>query len=371
MDSRTFSELRILWLNWRDIKNPDAGGAEVLLDEIMSRLADIGYKNTLFTAKFRNCQNRENLDNVEIFRDGGKYSVYDKATRFYQLNAGKYDLIIDSINTKPFLTPKFVTKKPIIALFYQLAREFWFYETRFPINFIGYYFLEMRWLKYYRNIPTVTISNSSKDDLSRAGFKKIFMIPMGLNVTPLDYLPEKEKIPTIIFVGRLKKAKRPDHALQAFSIIKKSIPSAIMWIVGDGYMRKELEKMNIKDVIFYGRVSNELKYSLLSKAHLSLVPGVREGWGLVVTESNSMGTPAVAYNVPGLRDSVIDGQTGILAQENSPRSLANSAVLLLQDKNLLNQYSTKALVYSKSFSWVNTANEFDKIIRDVISKEPR
>ena len=205
-------------------------------------------------------------------------------------------------------------------------------------------------------------------NLSEAGFKKIFILKVGLNVTPLSSIPEKENVPTTIFVGRLKKAKRPEHALKAFSIIKERIPESKMWVVGDGYMRKKLEKLNVQDVTFFGRVSNEIKFNLLRRAHLSLVPGVREGWGLVVTESNSMGTPAIAYNVSGLRDSVIDGQTGILTKENSPQSLADSALLLLENRDLLKQFNSNALAFSQTFSWTNTSNEFDRIIKEVISK---
>ena len=75
-----------------------------------------------------------------------------------------------------------------------------------------------------------------------------------------------------------------------------------MWVIGNGYLYRELKKLNIKDVFFYGYIKNELKFEMLGKAHIILIPAVREGWGLVVTESNAMGTPAVAYNVPGLRD---------------------------------------------------------------------
>lgn len=357
--------LRILWLNWRDIKNPDSGGAEVLIHQIMKGLKNKGYENTLFTSRYPDCQNFEIIDDTKIIRNGGKYTVYEKARHYFLANSEKYDLIVDSINTKPFLTPKYVAKKHIIALFYQLAKEFWFYETRFPVNLIGYYFLENRWLSHYRNIPTVTISNSSRCDLVKAGFKKIFNIRVGLSVKPISYLAQKESAPTFIFIGRLKKAKRPDHALKAFSIIKEDIPEARMWVVGDGYMKKNLENLDLKDVVFYGRVSNEMKYNLLQKAHLSLVPGVREGWGLVVTESNSMGTPAVAYNVPGLRDSIIDGQTGILTRESSPQSLAQSAIFLLKNGHLLNQISNNALNFSRSFNWNSTADEFDRIIKDV------
>ena len=118
-----------------------------------------------------------------------------------------------------------------------------------------------------------------------------------------------------------------------------------MWVVGDGYLRKELQRMNVKDVTFFGRVKDELKYNLLSKAHLILVPAVLEGWGLVVTESNAMGTPAGTYNVAGLRDSIIDGKTGILVKNKSPESLADSAICLLKDKDRLGKLDFNALSF--------------------------
>jgi glycosyltransferase involved in cell wall biosynthesis len=110
-------------------------------------------------------------------------------------------------------------------------------------------------------------------------------------------------------------------------------------------------------------VKEELKYRLLSRAHLLLVPGVREGWGLVVTEANAMGTPAVAYNIHGLKDSVRDGHTGVLVKEKTPQSLARFAISLLQDRDTLSKLSFNALTFSKEFSWDNTADEFDRIIQ--------
>jgi glycosyltransferase involved in cell wall biosynthesis len=358
--------LRVLWFNWRDIKNPNAGGAEVFTHQVMYRLAQKGHELTLFSAQFPRGLKRESIDGVEIIRDGGRYMVYNKAKKYYNKYGHTYDLVIDEINTRPFLTPKFVKDKPILAIFHQLAREFWFYETHFPLNYIGFYYLEEKWLSYYKNISTATISNSSKEDLEAIGFRKIFIVPMGLDVPPLIELSQKEFSPTVVFIGRLKKAKLPHHALEAFLMIKKEIPDAKMWIIGDGYMRHELEKANVKDVKFYGHINNELKFEMLSKAHLVLVPAVREGWGLVVTESNAMGTPVVAYNVPGLRDSVKDHQTGLLLKENSPDNLARAAISLLQDNERLHKFSSSALASSKHFSWDNTANMFDKVITEMV-----
>jgi len=186
--------MNILWFNWRDIKNPEAGGAEIYTHEIAKRLAEKGYSITLFTAKFRGCKKEETIDGVRVIRDGGKYTVYQKAKEFYRKDGSKFDIVVDEINTRPFLTPKFVDNDKIVALIHQLAREFWFYETPLPINLIGYYILEKRWLKNYVNIPTITVSNSTKEDLENLGFKKIFIVHNGLNVKPVDKIPEKAEL---------------------------------------------------------------------------------------------------------------------------------------------------------------------------------
>jgi glycosyltransferase involved in cell wall biosynthesis len=254
----------------------------------------------------------------------------------------------------------------VIALIHQLARDFWFYETRFPLNYIGYYYLEKKWLSSYKHIITLTVSDSTKIDLEGLGFKKLIVVPPGLNVTPLSNVKEKEANPTVVFMGRLKKAKLPHHALQAFSIIKREIPDAKMWIIGDGYLRKRLESSKMKDVIFFGHVSNERKYELLSRAHIILVPAVREGWGLIVTEANAMGTPAIGYDVHGLRDSIRHDETGITIKERSPGAMAQQTILLLRDSERLSKYSRSALEFSKQFRWEKTVNLFQKVLNNQI-----
>ena len=354
--------MRILWFNWRDIRNPEAGGAEVYTHEVMKRLAKRGHEMTLFTSRFKGCQLNENINGVDIIREGNKYTVYRKAKNYSKAYEHHYDLIIDEINTRPFFIPKFVREKQVIALIHQLAREFWFYETKFPLNYIGYYYLEKKWLSNYKNTITLALSNSTKIDLEELGFKRVFVVPQGLNVTPLSNVKEKEANPTVVFIGRLKKAKLPHHALQAFSIIKREIHDAKMWIIGDGYFRKKLESFERKDVTFYGYISNEKKYELLSRAHIILVPAVREGWGLIVTEANAMGTPAIGYDVPGLRDSIRHGETGITIMEKTPAAMAQQAISLLRDSDRLSKYSRNALEFSRQFSWDNTVNLFEKVL---------
>jgi glycosyltransferase involved in cell wall biosynthesis len=356
--------VQILWFNWRDIQNPEAGGAEVLTHEIATRLVRrFGCDVTLFTSQFESCESEAIIDGVKIIRAGGKFGVYRKAVQYYKKYSSKFQLIIDEINVKPFLAPNFVKKKPVVALIHQISPEQFTYELSFPLGFIGRYFLEKRWLSYYKNIPAVTISESTKLDLLKFGFTKIFMIPEGVSVTPLNNITSKESVPTMVFIGRLKKHKLPHHAVQTFSLIKQKLPEAKLWIIGDGYMRKDLERMRVKDIEFFGHSTNEKKYELLRRAHMILVPAIREGWGLVVTESNAMGTPAVAYNVPGLRDSIKDGQTGLLTRKNNPHELASLAISLFRDSRTLTKISANAINFSRQFSWDKSTEIFYHILQ--------
>lgn len=358
--------MKILIFNWRDVKSPAAGGAEVFTHQIAKRLVLAGYKITLFTSAFAGSRKYEVIDGVEIIRSGGRYCVYSKARQYYKKHSGEFDVVIDEINTRPFMTPKFVKDgTPVIALIHQLAREFWFYETPFPLSWIGYHWLEDRWLKNYADIPTITVSQSTRQDLLDLGFRDITIIPEGLNVKPLKSIPEKEDKPTFIFVGRMGWAKHPDHVIEAFTYIKKRIPDVKLWMVGDGAMRKRLEDNKPDGVTFFGHVDSETKYELMSRAHAILVPGVREGWGLVVTEANAMGTPAIGYDIHGLRDSIRDGETGLLCEPN-PEAMAEKGIELLHDDILQERLSRKALKWAEEFDWGRSTEETLKILEEVV-----
>src|SRR5271157_1278326 len=214
--------LKILWLNWRCWLNPDMGGAEVFTHEVAKRWVASGHEVSLFTSKFPGSKREDFLDGIEIVRGGGRLTVYQEAKKNYakRFKAQKFDVVIDEINTVPFFAPKFIkNNEKVVALIHQLAREYWFYEMPFPISYLGYHFLENRWLKQYVDVPTVTVSESTRKDLANLGFKHVSVVPQGLNFKPLDCLPEKDSKPVVIFSGRLKRAKRPDHALKAFKMV--------------------------------------------------------------------------------------------------------------------------------------------------------
>jgi glycosyltransferase involved in cell wall biosynthesis len=361
--------VNILWLSWRDIRNPEAGGAEVFTNEVLQRLAGMGHNVTLFAAEFPGSSGSERIDRVEVRRSGSKYGVYGRAKEFCVTNEKSFDVIIDEMNVRPFLTPQFVRGRPVVGLIHQVPRKALLYELPFPVNYIVYHYLVRKWLSNYRDVPTMTVSASQQQLLREFGIRRTYVVPEGLSVAPLASLPLKESTPTVVFMGRLKKYKLADHAVKAFSLVKERIPEAKMYVIGDGYMRKKLERIAHIDVTFLGRVSDQAKYHAVRKAHLLLVPSVEEGWGLVVTEANAMGTPAVAYNVAGLRDSVKDGFTGVVTKENTPQSMASAAINLLQDKEKLQSLSANALRYAKTFSWDKSAHAIEEIIRTVAAEK--
>lgn len=364
------NNLKILIFNWRDIKNPEAGGAEVFTHENAKRWVKAGHEVTLFTSEYPTSTKEEILDGIQIVRSGGKYSVYRQAKKYYRQRFSRegYDIYVDEINTRPFHTTQFVDKDKIIALIHQLAREYWFYETPFPLNYLGYYLLEERWLKSYIDHTTVTVSESTRQDLLQLGFKNVIVVSEGLTFPPLEKLPEKETYPVVVYVGRLTRAKRPDHAIRAFKLVKARLPEAELWVVGDGYFRKNLEAISTDGVKFFGFVSMNDKMSLIKRAWLLVNPSVREGFGLNVVEANALGTPCIAYNVAGLRDSVLDGKTGFLAPSSNIEALTEKILMALTDHTLRMTLSKNALNYSRKFSWDTSAKEFDKVFRGLCAK---
>jgi glycosyltransferase involved in cell wall biosynthesis len=268
---------------------------------------------------------------------------------------------VDEYTNIPFLAPRFVQEK-VIFLVHEVVGKKYILGLPPVVGHIAHYWLEPRWYRCYRSTPTVTVSASTANDLRDLGLRNVEIVPEGLSHTPVERVPPKEEAPTFLFVGLLKKANLVDHAVKAFRLIVSEIPDATLWIVGRG---SELERLKSLarglPVQFFGYVDDRLKFHLMKRAHAVLVPGMREGWGLVVTEANSCGTPAIGYDINGHKDSIRHGETGLLI-ERTPQAMARAAVSVVQDIGLRTRLSYNALEWSRQFSWDNTALEFMDII---------
>jgi glycosyltransferase involved in cell wall biosynthesis len=249
---------------------------------------------------------------------------------------------------------------------HQLAREVWWYESPFPVNALGY-LSEPWYLRIYRGTPVLTVSRSTERDLRLLGFTgPITIIPEGLEeVTPPQVT--KEMVPTFLYIGRLSPSKRVADVIKAFSFFRHE-SFGKLWIAGDGpatyirYLYSLAMRIGVSgDIQFLGKVSDEGKYSLMARAHALLLASAREGWGLVVTEANACGTPAVVYDVPGLRDSVRHGETGIVVRP-SPKALAEGMIRLCGDRKEYGRLATTARVWSSTFSYDATTDAFKRAI---------
>lgn len=364
--------MNILILNWRDIKNPKSGGAEMITLEHAKSWVKKGNSVIWFTSTFKNSKEREKIQGVNIVRYGNFITVCLLAPFFYLFSKNKFDLVIDEIHGLPFFTPLYV-KKPKIAFIHEVADEIWDYMFPFPINKLGK-FIEPLYFKLYKNTKFWTDADSTIDDLVRKGIKRENCIAINCPILneSLTSLPSKEKIPTFIFVSRIVKMKGIEEVIRAFFYILRDIKDANLWIVGDGdrsyidELKKTMKSYSISTKVkFFGRETDAKKLELMRKASLLLHASIKEGWGLVIIEAASQGTPSVVYNVAGLRDSVKNGVTGIVLEENNAKEMASKAISLLKNKKRYESFQKKGILWTKSLTWEKATNQSLKLLENV------
>lgn len=366
--------MRILIFNWRDINNPRAGGAETYTHEIAKQLVATGHTVTLFTSAFPGCVSREQIDGIDILRHGGRMGVYFNAWRSYRREfKNKYDFVIDQVNTIPFFTPLYL-KDSGAALIFQMTREVYLSVLPSGIGRLAMS-IERLILKLYKKSNVVVISESIKDELVGEGFSgsNISVVEPGLNHS--GYGPGKKAAkPTVLFLNRIVKYKNVTHLIEAFSIVRREVPEALLMIGGcrggayEKAVKEQAEELGLSDAVeFFPFVGKTEKTQRLQSAWVNVLPSTKEGWGMSVLEAAACETPSVAYNVPGLRDAVRDDETGLLVQYGDIDALAGAIVRLLKDDDLRRRYSRQALESSKSFAWEKSAEKLARIIKEQVS----
>ncbi len=362
--------MNILVFSWRDPKHPMAGGAEQVMHEHMKGWVESGHSVTFFSSSFKGSKKVETIDGVKIIR-GGNQILGVQITGFiwYLFSKHpKYDLVVDEFHGLPFFTPVFVRVKKL-AVIQEVAREVWFLNHLiFPINkiigLIGYLSEPLIFLFYRKNfwpwskdVVFMTGSESAKKDIISMGIKadNIHIVPHGVLLKHIA--PRKLPKKTIVFLGALARDKGIEDAIDAFSILNKK-GDFNFWVIGgvskgyDEFLYSNVKELGLtKKVKFWGFVSEEKKFELLSKAHVLVNPSIREGWGLVNIEANSEGLPVVAYNSPGLVDSVKDGVSGVICKENTPESMSEEILSLLNEDKKYQRLSEGAKRWSGRFSW--------------------
>jgi glycosyltransferase involved in cell wall biosynthesis len=368
--------MNILWLTWKDYTHPEAGGAEVVLRELSKRLVADGHKVAFLTARHVGSDAHELLDGIEVIRVGrNRYLHSFQALGYYMRHLrGKYDVVVEVVNTAPYFGVLFGGGAKTFLFYHQLAREVWFHETKSPLSQVGYSLLEPLATRVLArsHSPLITISDSTLQDLGKYGFQqnRAHIITQGIELEPLLSLSGVEKMaePTLLSLGAMRAMKRTLDQIKAFELAKQQVPDLKMILAGDAssaYGQQVLDYIAhsefSKDITYEGRVSRERKIELMRRAHLMCVTSVKEGWGLIVTEAASQGTPAVVYDVDGLRDSVRDHRTGLVVPPYT-LALAGGIINLFSDRPFYQKMRSTAWRWSKRLTFDQSYQDFKQAL---------
>ncbi|MGO1948376.1 MAG: glycosyltransferase family 4 protein [Mycobacteriaceae bacterium] len=376
--------MKVLLLCWRDSGHPEGGGSEVYLERIAGHLARQGHQVTFRTARYPASAPHEQRGGVSYVRGGGNLTVYPRAwwhmlrTRIFPSLAGERpDVIVDTQNGVPFFARVFggaLGGAPTVLLTHHCHREQW--PVAGPVlSRIGW-FIESRlspWL--HRNTPYVTVSEPSAGELVDLGVARdrIRVIRNGVDV-PDDLEDATVNPPSGRFhlatLSRLVPHKQIEHALDALAAVLPNHPETYLDVIGDGWwadkLRQHADDLGVSGhVIFHGHVSEQVKHLLLARADLHILPSRKEGWGLAVIEAGLHGVPTLGYHTSaGLRDSVIDGSTGVLV--GSEGGLINALEQLLDDSDRLAELGRNARRRAGTFSWGRTGAAWEELLTDLV-----
>jgi glycosyltransferase involved in cell wall biosynthesis len=366
--------VNILAVNWLDIDNPQAGGAEVHLFELFERLAERGHRVRLLTSGWSGCQERATVRGIDVHRVGQRFSFAAQARRAFRglLRADSPDIAIEDINKLPlYLT--MLCNTPFCAIVPHLFGTAAFQEASLPAATIVW--LAERPIPWvYRRAGFHAISESTRDDLVARGVRhdRIRVIHPGVDpiagasgpVPPTDP-------PFFLYVGRLKRYKGLEVALRAVAIARREVPQLTLRIAGSGddlaRLKSRTQELKMEEAVrFVGYVSEEEKIALFRGAVANVFPSPKEGWGMTIVEAAACGTPSLASDSPGLRDSVRHGESGFLVPHGNAAVLAERMIALVRDSDLRARLGQGAAAFASSLTWDDAANQTEQHLEDII-----
>ena len=361
---------RILFLNWRDLSNPAAGGAEAYAEQIARRFARAGALLTLFTSRYEDALPYDWANGYLVVREGGRFGVYRAAARHLQRYGHRYDAVVDFQNGIPFFAPLWVpTGTAIICVMHHVHQAQFDMYFRWPLNHVGRFLEGRATRRVYRGRQFVAVSPSTRAEMRRqlSLREPVQIVPNGINSLPTSR-PTCSPTPTIAVVTRLTPHKQLHHLVEAVPDLLRRWPDLHVDIAGTGPARDSLlaqvRRLGVEQIVSLpGRVSEDVKSDLLSRAWLTVAPSLAEGWGLTVLEANTLGTPAVAYDVPGLRDAVRNGRTGWLVPPGGGLSTAVMCALEELEQPLRRRFfADQAQAWASTFSWDASADRFARVL---------
>lgn len=370
--------MRILVVNWLDRENPQAGGAEEHLHEVFGRLARWGHDVTALVSGWPGCDETAELDGMKVHRAGGRYTFSTAGPLYYHgvLEGERFDVVVDDLNKVPTFAPKWV-EGPVVLLAHHLFGMTAFQAASPPVA-AATWLLERMIPSIYRGTPAIAVSESTRSDLVARGLdaKDIEVVPNGVDVA--EFVPEPEAktdLPTLLFLGRLKQYKRVDLLIEAARLLADEGIDVAVRVGGTGDQSEALRALaarrGISDrVALLGYVPDDVKLQLLQSSWIHVLTSSKEGWGISVLEAGACATPSVASDSPGLRESVVHGETGLLVPHGDASAVAAAIRRLIVDPGLRSRMSEQARSFAETYSWDASARRVEAVLDRVVETSP-
>jgi glycosyltransferase involved in cell wall biosynthesis len=368
--------MNILAVNWQDLENPHAGGAEIHLFEIFGRLAESGHRVRMVCSGWTGAPARATIRGIEVHRTGGRHSfaLVGRSAVRRAITEERPDIVVEDINKLPLFLAS-VTDRPLCVLVPHLFGETAFQEAPWPMA-ATVWLAERPLPRAYRRAGFHAISESTRDDLAARGVDpaRIRVIHPGVDGERFRPSPAEPRFlePRFLYVGRLKRYKGIGLAIRALAVARRSRTDLRLDIAGTGDHRPALERLAAElgqtdAVTFHGFVSEERKLSLLRTTWANLFPSPKEGWGITVVEAAACGTPSLASDSPGLRDSVRHLDTGYLVPHGDVDALAARMLELAGNPALVAQLGAAARRFAERLTWERAAAETERHLQDIIA----
>lgn len=341
---------------WRDTDHPLAGGSEIMIDRLAAGLHARGHRVELRAGG-------PVADHPYVVRDGGgKFSQYLRAPVDHARHQRRADLVVDIANGMAFYTPLW-RRRPTICFVHHVHTAQWSQWFPAPVAGLGRTLERRAMPAAYATTLFVTVSPSSAAALIDLGVApdRIRIVPNGVDL-PDEVAPEAPE-PTFLAVGRLVPHKRYDLLARLWQQVHPVVGGRLL-IVGEGPEAERLEALQVPGLELLGRIDTETRDRLYADAWLLLHPSMLEGWGLVVMEAAAHGTPTLAFDAPGVRDSVVASRTGMLAR--TEREYVDLWIDLAQSADLRHKLGRGAQERAAEFSWDATVERFEAVAREAI-----
>jgi glycosyltransferase involved in cell wall biosynthesis len=348
----------LLIVAWRDLASPRAGGSEILVDELATGMVGRGDAVTLL------CGGQTGKRPYQVVRSGGTYTQFLRTPVAYRRQLRDCDLIVEVCNGMPFFAPLWA-RRPMICLVNHVHTELWGRQFPRPVAAAGR-FAESRLLPWaHRNNLFLTVSPSTADALREIGVAEDRIRQICNGVVRPDPLTPRSAGPMFLALGRLVEYKRVDLLLRLWERVR-SVTGGTLVIAGDGPERARIEALAGPDVIITGRVSEAEKHRLLCSAWMLLHPALIEGWGIVIAEAAIRGTPAIGFDVPGLRDSVVNGTTGVLVKNEGQFAQAWASLAL--DHTRRRAMGAAGRERAERLRWADAVNGFAEVADEALTR---